>query len=73
MPAVPFALGLYIEQAEVINMERIVNERTNEQFFVFTLKALKAYDPLDSPCILVRRDRAPKKKAKNSQNCLDFI
>ena len=69
MPAVPFALGLYIEQAEVINMERIVNERTDEQFFVRT-NQMKAYDPHDSPLkfIDVRRDRAPKKKAKNSQN-----
>ena len=67
MPAVPF--GLLIEheeiETEVINKETIVNKRTNEQLSVLT------HQIDDSPLkiIEVRRNRAPKKKAKNSQNC----
>ena len=70
MSDIPISMQFYFKQVgvetEVVNKRVVVNEMTNEQFSVSTYPA-KGDSSLNM--VEVKRNQAPKKKAKNSQNC----
>ena len=67
MPAVPFNLQFYVEVVGQDNVEEetVVNKRTNEQLSVATHRIIMGERLIK--VIEVKRNRALKKKAKNSQ------